>query len=42
MVLSVRPRKNFAKETDISTTQNSSHVEITNEDKAHHLLRYHG
>jgi hypothetical protein len=26
--------------TDIPTTQDGSHVEITNEDDAHHLLRY--
>jgi len=33
----------FARKTDdIPTTQENSHVEITNEDNAHHFLRYKG
>jgi len=28
--------------SDIHTTQESSHVEITNEDNAHHFIRYQG
>jgi hypothetical protein len=27
---------------DIPTTHESSHIEITKEDNAHHFLRYHG
>jgi hypothetical protein len=46
MVLSAWSRKQtakFAMETaHIHTTRESSHVEITNEDTAHHFLRYQG
>jgi len=35
--------KNFAMESaNILTNQESFYVEITNEDRAHHLLRYQG
>jgi len=41
MVLSIpqKQAKKFALETaNIPTTQESSHVEVTNEDSAHHFL----
>jgi hypothetical protein len=44
MVLSIwfwKQRTEFVMEiADVPMTQESSHVEITNEDKAHHFLRY--
>jgi hypothetical protein len=46
MVLSLRPQKQMTKfemETaDVPMTQESSHVEITNENIAHHFLQYRG
>jgi len=36
------PTKSAMETADIPMTQESSHVEITNEDNAHHFLRYQG
>jgi len=42
-ILSQKQTTKFATETvDSSTTYGSSHVEITNEDNAHHSAKYQG
>jgi hypothetical protein len=46
MVISIQSQKQTTKlsmeTTNIPTTQESSHIKITNEDKAHHFLWSHG